>query len=156
MLNKCLLAALFVFSVSAMAQDRSSGCGMGWNVTRSMTTSGSYTRTLTNATFSNTLAMTLGTSGCSKHDLVMLEKQKIHYVENNLVPLKREMAIGKGERIQALAHVWGCPNTEALTGLLKANFSEIYQSENASDVVENVNSMILRNPSLESACEIKA
>jgi len=156
MLRPFLFASLLLASFTTFAQDRSSGCGMGWQVTRSMTTTGSYTRALTNATFSNTIAMTLGTSGCAKHDLVMLEKQKIHYVENNLVPLKREMATGKGERIQALAQVWGCPNSDALTGLLRANYAEVYRTEDPNAVVERVNQIIRRNPHLETACEIKA
>jgi hypothetical protein len=65
----------------AYAQDRSSGCGMGWQVTRSMTTTGSYTRALTNATFSNTLAMTSGTSGCSARGIVMTDKEVQYFVE---------------------------------------------------------------------------
>lgn len=134
----------------AYAQDRSSGCGMGWQVTRSMTTTGSYTRALTNATFSNTLAMTSGTSGCAKHDLVMKQKEKIHYVEANLIPLRREVAMGEGERLNALAAVWGCANTEAFAPALKQNYRDLFYKKEASDVVQKIDELFQGQCALNS------
>ncbi|MBY0516974.1 MAG: DUF3015 domain-containing protein [Bacteriovoracaceae bacterium] len=147
---KWILIAL-VFSLSAFAQDRSSGCGMGWQVTRSMTTSGSYTRALTNFTFSNTLAMTLGTSGRSKHDLVMKEREKIYYVEANLIPLKREVAMGQGERLNALATVWGC-ESQTLGSALKSNYRQLFKNKSAEQVVKQIDSLILVMPELKAHC----
>lgn len=140
------------FLTEAVAKDRSNGCGVGWMVTKSMTTSGSFTRSLTNATFSSEFAMTSGTSGCAKHDLVKVEKQKIHYVENNFHPLKREIAFGEGERVNALAKVWGCQNSQFVGRVLKNNFSEIYETSSPSVVVEKVNTVLLRAPNLISKC----
>lgn len=136
------LIFLSLLSLNAWAQDRSSGCGMGWQVTRSMSTTASYTRALTNATFSNTFAMTSGTSGCAKHDLVMKEREKIFYVEANLIPLKREIALGRGERVEGLAQVWGCESGE-FSQLLKRNYRQLFKKSEASDVVQQIDSLVL-------------
>lgn len=141
-MRKILFISAFMLVSAAHAQDKSSGCGMGWQVTRSMTTTGSFTRALTNGTFSNTLAMTSGTSGCARHNLVLKQKEKIHYVEANLIPLRREVAMGEGERINALAAIWGCTNAEALSPGLKKNYRELFYKQEASDVVQKLDSMI--------------
>ncbi len=134
--------AVALLSTGAFAQDKSSGCGAGWQVTKSMTTSGSSTRSLTNATFSQGLAMTSGTSGCAKHDIVMQEKQKIHYVESNLVPLRREVAMGEGERINALASIWGCQNADSLAPSLKRNYRRVFYKKNPSEVVKGLDALL--------------
>lgn len=136
------LIFLSLLSLNSLAQDRSSGCGMGWQVTRSMSTTASYTRALTNATFSNTFAMTSGTSGCAKHDLVMKEREKIFYVEANLIPLKREIALGRGERIEGLAQVWGCESGQ-FSQLLKQNYRQLFKKSEPSDVVQQIDSLVL-------------
>ncbi len=134
--------AVVLISTTLLAEDKSSGCGAGWQVTKSMTTSGSVTRSLTNATFSQSLAMTSGTSGCAKHDLVMQEKEKIHYVESNLIPLRREVAMGEGERINALAAIWGCQNAESVSPSLKRNYRQLFYKKNPSEVVQGLNTLL--------------
>jgi hypothetical protein len=146
------LVLLTSFASQVFAEDRSSGCGVGWMVTKSMSTSGSFTRSLTNATFSSQFAMTSGTSGCARHDLVMVEKQKIHYVENNFHPLKREIAFGDGERVLALSQVWGCRNSSFVGRVLKSNFEEIFMINSPSAVVNKVNEVLLREPNLIHEC----
>lgn len=110
------------------AGDRSSGCGLGWSVTKSMTTSGSSTRNLTNATSSNTLAMTSGTSGCEKHSLVLQDKMKIHFIESNIRPLEFELAIGSGERLNTIGRIMGCSDERIphFSSILKKNHNYIF------------------------------
>lgn len=141
---------------TAFAQDRSNGCGMGWRVTKSMTTSASYTRALTNATFSNTLAMTSGTSGCARHDLVLNEKSKIHFIESNLIPLQYEVAVGSGERLEAAGVLFGCQQSMTeFKAALKSNSSKIFGGDNsASNVKGKVEEVISTDKNLSSSCII--
>ncbi len=145
-MKKMIFVLLLGLTTTAFAQDRSSGCGLGWQVTRSMTTTGSYVRALTNATFSNTLAMTSGTSGCAKHDLVLNQKEKIHYVESNLIPLKREVAMGEGERLKALAAVWGCAHSENFAPVLKQNYRQLFYKKEAAQVVQEIDQLVTSAP----------
>lgn len=153
---KKLLVFVIAIISTAYAQDRSSGCGMGWQVTKSMTTTGSYTRALTNATFSNTFAMTSGTSGCARHDLVMKQKEKIYYVESNLVPLRREVAMGEGERVNALAAIWGCSDASKLSPVLRKNYRNLFYKKGAMDTVNKLDELIISNPELKAQCILEA
>lgn len=144
---KWIFVVLLALSMNAFAQDKSSGCGIGWQVTKSMTTTASYVRTLTNATFSNSVAMTSGTSGCARHDLVLKEKEKIYFVESNLIPLKREVALGRGERMSALASIWGCKNNQSMTNTLRKNYREIFHKTSPNTVVEKINHLMENNVS---------
>ena len=141
-MHKWIFVVFLALSMNAFAQDKSSGCGIGWQVTKSMTTTASYVRTLTNATFSNSIAMTSGTSGCARHDLVLKEKEKIYFVESNLIPLKREVALGHGERMSALATIWGCKNNEGLTHTLRKNYREIFHKTSPNAVVDKINQLM--------------
>ena len=81
-----LLTVIFLFSlvsVSAMAGDSSSGCGLGWQVFKDNSLVSSSSRAITNVTFLNTGAMTFGTSGCAKHSIVKNEAKAIHYAQAN-------------------------------------------------------------------------
>lgn len=141
-MHKWIFVILLALSMNAFSQDKSSGCGIGWQVTKSMTTTASYVRALTNGTFSNSIAMTSGTSGCARHDLVLKEKEKIYFVESNLIPLKREVALGGGERMSALANIWGCANNESMTKTLRKNYREIFHKTSPSTVVEKLNHLM--------------
>lgn len=141
-MHKMFFFIFLVFSMNVFSKDKSSGCGVGWYVTKSMTTTASYSRALTNTTFSNTFAMTSGTSGCARHDLVLKEKEKIYFVESNFIPLKREVAFGRGERMSALAEIWGCSNSKELTDVLRKNYREIFHKTSPSTVVEKLNQLI--------------
>src|SRR4051812_42395838 len=87
------------------AQDSSSGCGLGWAVSQRQSLLSSWIRNSTNVTFSNTIAMTFGTSGCARHDLVLNEKKPIYFAEANFNRLMIEMAEGHGEFLGAFAEV---------------------------------------------------
>jgi hypothetical protein len=148
-----LVLALTLLSFSGMASDKSSGCGVGWMVTKSMTTLGSSTRAITNATFTPSFGMTSGTSGCAKHDLVLLEKAKSHFVANNYLPLQLEIAMGSGERLTVLGKMFGCESgLEDFNSQLRKSHSKIFKSSNPSHVLEEVRTIIINHPDLKSRC----
>ncbi len=136
----------------AFAGDSSSGCGLGWQVLPKQSLVSSFTRAMINTTFSNSIAMTLGTSGCAKHSIVYNEKQGIHFVEANKEVLVAEMALGSGEYISAMAEVFNCQDSSAFGKMIQKNYSSIVTSEDVSGVelYQNIKNI----PELQNTCII--
>ncbi len=149
-----LFALISVTSV--FAADSSSGCGMGWEVAPKQTLVSSSTRYLVNATFSSTIAMTLGTSGCAKHSIVKNDAKGIHYAEANMNALAIEMARGNGEFVAGFASVFGCQNSRAFGSMVQSKYETILPSEKTSGVelYNNVKAEIKNNATLASSCSL--
>jgi hypothetical protein len=150
------IAVLSVAQSSAKAEDSSSGCGIGWQVAPKQSLVSSSARTLVNATFSNTIGMTMGTSGCAKHDIVLKEKEAIHYAEANQGQLMIEMAQGEGENLRGLAAVMGCSSngTAAFEKSIQQNFGLIFPSSNtsAAEMLNGVRSVIQADQTVALQC----
>lgn len=141
-----LFAEEFPFK-NTPGSDDSSGCGYGWSVTKERTISASSTRASTNSTASNTIAMTMGTSGCEKHSIVKADKQQEFYTEINYENILAEMAQGQGEYLTAFAGVMGCSNVEAFANYTQANLENIAASSPMA-LLNNVRSEIASNSSI--------
>lgn len=154
-----LFTAVFAVAftaVGAYAEDQSSGCGLGWQVSRRNSLVSSFARSLTNATFSNTIGMTSGTSGCSRHMIVKNDKQDIHYAEANYNELMVEMAAGQGEYLQGFAAVLGCRPAayKAFSGMTQSKYSEIFSAGQVGPdaMLKKVKHAIHGNAELASNC----
>jgi hypothetical protein len=147
-----LLALILVPSLSH-AKDSSSGCGLGWEVAKENSLLSSFARALTNATFLNTVAMTFGTSGCTKHTIVQKEKEAQYFAEANYHNLLLEMAMGNGQNLENFAAVLGC-NADHFAERMQSHFAEIFPSRHASPdgMLENVRAAITFDPELRAAC----
>lgn len=157
-MKKCLLVLVsLIFSTSSFAMiekfeekvggsDNSSGCGYGWEVTKGQTLSASSTRGTTNSTASQSIAMTMGTSGCEQHDIVLNEKEQIHFANYNYDMIVADMASGSGEYINGFAEVLGCSST-SFANAAQANLGQIMAS-NGADLLANVKA----NPAIRQAC----
>lgn len=97
-----------ILSGNLLAKDTSSGCGLGWAITDKKSLSASSTRTTTNGIVPNTFGMTSGTLGCEEHSLVKTDMAPLYFTEVNYEILLTEMAEGKGEILEAFAHLLGC------------------------------------------------
>src|SRR5689334_13977730 len=93
---------------TAQAEDKSNGCGIGWQVTNRETLLGSSTRMTTNAFLPNTFSMTSGTSGCAKHPLAEKDTPAATFIVSNYDPLLLDMSTGRGEYLEGLARAMGC------------------------------------------------
>jgi hypothetical protein len=146
-------ASFALFAVSAHAQDTSSGCGLGWAVAPQQSLVSSTTRSLTNATFLNTVAMTFGTSGCAKHSIVQRDKEAQYFAEANYHNLMMEMASGNGENLANFAAIMGCEK-RAFSNAVQSHYGEIFPSQSvpADAVLENVKFAIFSDFSLTAAC----
>ncbi len=156
MVMTAFFALIFSLSASVYAADSSSGCGMGWQVAPKQSLVSSTTRSLVNATFSNTIAMTLGTSGCAQHSIVKNDAKGIHFAEANLNQLAVEMARGKGEFVVGFATVFGCEDSHAFGSMVKAHYEVVLPSEKTSGVelYNNVKNQIKNNATLVSTCTL--
>ena len=141
---------------SAQAEDQSGGCGMGWKVAPQNSLISSTTRSYVNLTFSNTIGMTSGTSGCAKHSIVQKEKEAIHFAESNQGQLMIEMAQGEGENLRGLAAVMGCSEagTAALSKSVQQHYPQIFPSSStsATQVLDSVRSVMSGDPVASVEC----
>lgn len=145
-----------ISATSVLAADSSSGCGMGWEVAPKQSLLSSSTRSIVNATFSSTIAMTLGTSGCAKHSIVKNDAKGIHFAEANLNQLALEMARGNGEFVAGFAQTLGCQNSTAFGSMVQANYETVLPSSNTTGVelYNNVKAQIKNNATLASTCSL--
>lgn len=121
-----------------------SGCGLGSVVIQKNSKGLQLLSMTTNATFfSQAFGITSGTSGCSSSGIVMNDKEVEYYVEINQSDLTREMAQGKGEKLNTLAILAGCNGERgkaAFAQFTKERFASIVPNAQvtSSIVVENL------------------
>lgn len=153
---------LFVLLLSkfAMAADGSSGCGPGWFLMKENSLLSSALRVTTNGILFpvTTIGMTVGTSNCSKHKIVIKEKESLHFVTHNYFELKSQVAMGSGTHISALSQTMGCSDAsdQALSKSLKNSYSDIFENSNNSNpekALTEIFKVILRNPDLAKKCD---
>jgi len=139
------------------ADDTSSGCGLGWAVTKKNSLLSSTVRAYTNSTFSNTIAMTSGTSGCAKHNLVKNKKKADHFIEVNYNDVLVEMAKGKGEYLNSFAATLGCSQKdyESFAKFSQKHYPKLIEKQDAPiQFLKQIKSLLKRNPALEKSCQM--
>lgn len=140
------IIALTTICSTAQAEDQSSGCGMGWKVAPRNSLLSSTTRSFVNLTFSNTIGMTSGTSGCSKHSIVKKEKEAMYFAETNQGQLMIEMAQGQGENLRGLAAIMGCLTSgiPAFEKAVQNNYNQVFPTSETTPakMLEGVRSVI--------------
>lgn len=88
----------------------------------------------TNGVSSNTVGITFGTSGCTQDGMVTSNWKTALFIDGNKERLARDMSIGDGETLDALAKLIGVRD-EHKAGFFRAtkeNFGAIFASESAS------------------------
>ncbi|MBF0359450.1 MAG: DUF3015 family protein [Oligoflexia bacterium] len=164
-INTIFLTIFLLFSLILSTSiwaggDTSTGCGVGWYVTKSMTTIGATTRASTNGTFSNTLAMTSGTSGCARHSIVMNEKMGLHFIAANYQNILQDLSQGNGEYLLGLSRTMGCSDnvSNIFSTEARSHFSEIFPivngQENPERSLQSLKKVIKNNQILVSNCNI--
>lgn len=155
-MKKIMMVLALAATGSVMAADSSSGCGMGYQIAPKQSLISSSTRSLVNATLSNSIAMTLGTSGCAKHSIVKNDSKGIHFAEANMDQLAVEMARGNGEFVQGFAAVFGCQDSSDFGRMLQAKYETLLPSSKVSGVelYNNVAGEIKNNATLASSCSL--
>ena len=125
--------ALLASTTVVMAGDSSSGCGAGWYIFKKNSLVSSALRSTTNALLLNTVGMTSGTSNCSQHSIVKVEKEAIYFPEANHNQLMLDIARGEGEYLNAFSEIVGCKE-DKLGKSLQTNFNKTYSDVNENSV----------------------
>ena len=108
-----LKTILFTLLFGSVAYAGDAGCGLGGMLIKSNAKLPQLAATFLNGTFgSQTFGITFGTSGCSASGIVQNDKQIQYFVEVNQAELTREIAQGRGEKINTLAALNGCVTEE--------------------------------------------
>ncbi len=161
---KSLLLSLFLvlnLNTFALAADGSSGCGPGWFVLKENSLVSSFLRTITNGIFfpTTTVGMTVGTSNCTKHKIVLHEQESLHFATHNYFEIKAEAARGQGRTLSAFSDTIGCP--KSVRGVFAERFQQNYlkvfsQSEAQPDkMLQEVYRFILTDKFLMHACSLQ-
>ncbi|MBV6493737.1 MAG: hypothetical protein LDLANPLL_01760 [Turneriella sp.] len=148
--------AAFTMPTAISAAYGAAGCGLGAIVFGAKPGIVQVLAATTNGTFaSQTFGITTGTSECGG-GLVKVEAEQKVYAYNNFNQLQKEIAQGKGERLQTMAYLMGC-NAESLNGfsaVAQKNYSTIFAGEttNSDVMLERLRASVKADATLASQC----
>lgn len=143
----CLSIAALLTAQSAQAIDSTGGCGLGSMAWRGQ--SGIIPQVAamtTNATFLNTIGVTLGTSGCDPNGRVTggTGKLVLAVIENNMEQFAMDVSAGKGETIDTIAGILNV-DSDKLGIAAQQNFVYLFMDENTEAVDLTLKIMELAN-----------
>ena len=159
-MKKIIIITTFLLSFSALAGDGSSGCGPGWYLFKKNSLVSSALRATTNAALFPfvTLGMTLGTSNCSKHQIVKTEQESLKFVTENYYEIATDAAKGEGDFLTSLASTIGCKKEDiSIFGKkLKSNLQKIYDANQANPerMLKETYLIILNDKRLLQSCSL--
>lgn len=155
-----ILFSLFISTSGVFAADGSSGCGPGWYLLKDNSLVSSSLRATTNSMLFpvTTIGMTMGTSNCTQHKIVMTEKETLHFATMNYYELKGEVAKGQGQYLAAFAQTMGCESRAQgrLNDKLKGNYKNIF-APGAADperALGEVYKTIFKDKELTNMCSL--
>ena len=107
----------------------------------------------TNGTFGNqTFGISSGTSGCTQDGVVKSNWKTAMFIEDNKEKLARDMSIGHGETLEALAKLIGVrdEHKSAFFVATKENFGRIYGAENVTtgQILASLKQVLAQNADL--------
>ena len=129
-----LMALLLLGATPALA-DNDAGCGLGtmlWEG-KSGTVFKLFASTTNGWLGTQTVGITLGTSGCSQGGVVTAEHRLEMFLGSNVDQVARDMAVGEGETLDAIATILEIAPADraSFNALSQASFGEIF-AENAT------------------------
>jgi hypothetical protein len=148
-------AVLAVAGFGGVARaDGDTGCGLGSQVWEGQSSiPAKVLAVTTNGTFGNqTFGISSGTLGCEPGSVIKAEHQLPRFAGANLDRLAREMAVGGGESLDALAHLYGVANEDraAFFELARARFEAIFPTATvtAGEVLAALDRELREDPQL--------
>lgn len=156
-----LLSGLLMPTAPAAAADGSSGCGPGWYILKDNSLVSSAFRATTNGLLFPvyTIGMTVGTSNCTKHSIVLNEKKSLHLITMSFFEIRADIARGEGPHLRSLSTTLGCSEqaTQPLGRALKDNYPALYAGSDADPEVTltEVYKTIFSDSNLTQQCSLK-
>jgi hypothetical protein len=122
------------------------GCGLGSMLWADRADGSILSQTMqvtTNGFLGNqTFGITSGTLGCEQPQSIGADDQAFAYVRDNLDGLAADIALGQGERLDALAELLAVPSAErpVFAGRLQGSFDEIFVTgeEDAATILQRI------------------
>lgn len=76
------------------------------------------------------------------------------FLDESLAPLKVDAARGKGEYINALAELSGCPSDKfgKFGSVLQNHYSKVFSEQNSSSILSQVDQVVNSEPELKGSC----
>lgn len=130
-------AVAATFSMAAMAAGENNVGACGWGSKLFEGQSGIAPQVLaatTNASGSQTFAVTSGTSGCTQDGAVSSNWRTAMFIDGNKHKLARDMSVGSGEALDSLAHLMGvdAQDRAAFASLAKDNLARIFPTDDVA------------------------
>ncbi len=142
-MKKILLSSIAALAFSSVAfANSNTGCGLGSLVIQNQDTVVTQVLAVTtNGTSGNqTFGITSGTLNCDK-PMNFVSNDKLNtFVADNMDQLAMDISAGQGETLNTVAKLMNVQDTEAFNAKLKANFSNIYSSNNvtSASVIDSI------------------
>lgn len=157
MITRILISAALALGFSSnLWAYGDAGCGLGSLVMTKNTIVSQILAMTTNGTsWSQTLGITSGTSGCKRSGIVMNDQAQTHFVAANFQTLKEDMAKGAGESVVGLGALMGCPQSHLATfgSFMQSHYDSIVPTDATPDqVLENIHSALGADEVLGAAC----
>jgi hypothetical protein len=128
------LAGLFPLGAMAAGENNVGSCGWGSKLFQGQRgIAPQVLAATTNGTSGNqTFGVTSGTSGCTQDGLVSSNWKTAMFIDGNKEKLARDMSVGSGETLDALASLIGvrAEDKGAFTQLTQSRFADIFASQN--------------------------
>lgn len=161
---KIALLSLFVifnFNSLTLAADGSSGCGPGWYILKDNSLVSSFLRNMTNVILfpTTTIGMTVGTSNCTKHKIVLHEQESLHFATQNYFEILAQASRGQGTTLAAFSDTIGCPvaSRAYFAEKFQKNFVQVFSSSQVGPekMLQEVYRFILTDETLTRACSLQ-
>lgn len=144
------------FSVSLSAAGYgSAGCGLGSYLFKEDKKVLQILAATTNGiAYNQTFAITFGTSNCTNSGIVHRDKAQEVFVTLNYESLEQEISMGKGEKLDTLAELFGCSDSKNFNSVAKKNFSQLFgkQESNPNTLISFLKDEVKRNEVLKTSC----
>jgi hypothetical protein len=129
-----LAIALLATPVASMGAETGPGCGWGSILMDGQSgIAPNVMAATTNGTFGNqTFGMTSGTAGCNSNQTI--QRAAADFLDDNMEKVARDMSIGQGESLGALANLMGihAQDMARFFSVTHDNFSTIFSSDSVS------------------------
>ncbi len=155
-----IIFGLSFFAVSLPSSANDAGCGLG-SMVISKNSKGLqlFAMTTNNSFFTQPLGITSGTSNCSASGIVVKDREIQYYVEVNQSEITRQMSMGKGEKIETLASLYGCQSESSKQSFIdvsRTQFGRIqtHHALKPDEFLKNLNQVIDENSARLSDCHL--
>ena len=153
-MKKVLAICVALLAPSLASADNIGGCGWGAKLMDgNQGVAPQVLAVTTNGTFGNqTFGISSGTSGCTQDGVVNSNWKLAAFVDENRPKLARDIAVGSGEQLDALATLLGVEagDRNAFRAVTHENFGKLFPSEdvNTNELLASLKEVLASDSSL--------